>query len=94
MSTSKKPSPKDFSRPRYRNRLYQKFAGSDKDTGFGLPQIPGATLTGMRSVIRHGGQYENLVPRPGRFEEVDTVSKQLETTLPDSGNVMEGRDMV
>lgn len=103
VGTSNRPSPKDFSRPRYRNRLYQKFAGSDKDTGFGLPQIPGATLTGMRSMIRDGGQSEDLVQRPqealaprkiGSFQEVNTVSTQSETILPDSGNMMVGRDMV
>lgn len=102
-NASKGPSPKDFSKPRYRNRLYLKFTGSDKDTGFGLPHIPGATLTGMRSVIRDGGQSEDLVPRPqdawapGKTcssQEVDIVSKESETILPDNGNMMESRDMV
>lgn len=102
-NTSKGPSPKNFSKPRYRNRLYLKFTGSDKDTGFGLPHIPGATLTGMRSVIRDGGQSEDLVPRPQdawapektcSSQEVDIVSKESETILPDNGNMMESRDMV
>lgn len=102
-NASKGPSPKDFSKPRYRNRLYLKFTGSDKDTGFGLPHIPGATLTGMRSVIRDGGQSEDLVPRPqdawapGKtcsLQEVDIVSKESEMILPDNGNMMESRDMV
>ena len=102
-NASKGPSPKDFSKPRYRNRLYLKFTGSDKDTGFGLPHIPGATLTGMRSVIRDGGQSEDLVPRPqdawapgktSSSQEVDIVSKESETILPDNGNMMESRDMV
>lgn len=102
-NASKGPSPKDFSKPRYRNRLYLKFTGSDKDTGFGLPHIPGATLTGMRSVIRDGGQSEDLVTRPqdawapGKTcssQEVDIVSKESETILPDNGNMMESRDMV
>lgn len=100
---SNRPSPKDFSRPRYRNRLYLKLTGQDKDTRFGLPQIPGATLTGMRSVIRDGGQSENLVSRPQEawvprktrsLQEADAISKEPETILPDNGNVMEGRDMV
>lgn len=64
VSASNRPPPKDLSRPRYRNRLYQRFVGSDKDTGFGLPQIPGATLTGMKSVIRDGRQSEDQVQRP------------------------------
>lgn len=102
-SPSKRPSPKDFSKPRYRNRLYMKFTGLDKDTGFGLPHIPGATLTGMRSVIRDGGQSEDLVPwpliarAPGKtcsLQEVDIVPKESETILPDNGNMMESRDMV
>lgn len=103
VGASNKPAPNDFSRPWYWKRLYLKFAGSDKDTGFGLPQIPRPTLTGMRSVIRDGGQFENLVPRPheawaprttGSLQEVDTVSKESETILPDNGNKMVGKDMV
>lgn len=97
------PSPKDFSRPRYRNKLYLKLTGQDKDTRFGLPQIPGATLTGMRTVIRDGGQSENMVSRPQEvwvprnthsLQEADAISKESETILPDNGNMMEGRDMV
>lgn len=102
-NASKGPSPKDFSKPRYRNRLYLKFTGSEKNTGFGLPQIPGATLTGMRSVIRDGGQSEDLVPRPqdawapGKarsLQEVNNVSEESETILPDRESIIESRDMV
>lgn len=103
VSASKRPSPKAFSKPRYRSRLYLKFAGSDKDTGFGLPQIPRATLTGMGSLIRDDGQSEDLVSRPQEawvprktrcLQEVDTASNQSETILPDNGSMTEGRDIV